>query len=179
MVPSRLKRPEVLLLVVMVATMIVVGVVTIAGAGAARGTTPRVTVPSVVGLRSPAAKRRLGAVGLHVSIRTVVSSRPVGSVVGQRPLAGVGTAPGSVVTLSVSGGAAPARPSGQVSVPDLMGQLTDAAQQHVSDLGLAPFVVYVESLKLVGTVIAQAPAAGTRVAPGTRVTITISRGPGP
>jgi serine/threonine-protein kinase len=66
-----------------------------------------------------------------------------------------------------------------VSVPDLMGQLTDAAQQHVSDLGLAPFVVYVESLRLVGTVIAQTPAAGTRVAPGSRVTISISRGPGP
>jgi serine/threonine-protein kinase len=177
-------------LLVVAAIVLALGAATVGRPGTARAgavaatwssTTPRVTVPSVVGLKSTPAKRRLGAVGLHVAIRTVVSSRPLGRVVGQRPLAGVGVAYGSVVRLSVSRGKPPAsaQPSSQVSVPDLMGELTDAAQQKVTDVGLAPNVVYVHSLQLVGTVIAQEPAAGSQVASGTQVTISISSGPGP
>jgi serine/threonine-protein kinase len=69
--------------------------------------------------------------------------------------------------------------TGHTTVPDLVGAEKDAAEQRLQGIGLDPNVVYVQSLQLVGTVVAQDPGGGTMVDPGTRVTISISSGPGP
>ena len=76
-----------------------------------------------------------------------------------------------------SGEAVARKPS--VTVPKLIGEPVGTARQRVKRLGLAPKVVHVHSLRIVNTVIAQHPRAGARVARGTRVTISVSSGPGP
>jgi len=139
------------------------------GVSSARAT---VTVPRVVGLRSPTAARRLRAVGLRVSVSTVRVDRPSGTVVAQRPRARSVVRLGSVVRLSVA-----ARVT--IDVPDLLGLSSDAAAARLRELSLTPYVVYVHSLQPAGNVVSQEPAAGTRVARGTRVTISVSGGPGP
>jgi eukaryotic-like serine/threonine-protein kinase len=139
------------------------------GLSSARAT---VNVPRVVGLRSQTAARRLRAVGLHVSVSTVHVDRPRGTVVAQRPRAGSVVRVGSVVHLSV---AAPVT----VRVPDLVGLSSDAAAARLRELSLTPYIVSVHSLQPAGNVVAQEPAAGTSVVRGTRVTISVSGGPGP
>jgi eukaryotic-like serine/threonine-protein kinase len=140
--------------------------------GGVRPARATVTVPRVVGLQSQTAARRLRAVGLRVSISTVHVDRPKGTVVAQRPRAHSVVRLGSVVRLTV---AAPLT----VTVPDLVGLSSDAAEARLRSLRLTPHVVFVHSLAVVGNVVAQQPAAGARVARGTRVTISVSGGPGP
>jgi beta-lactam-binding protein with PASTA domain len=144
----------------------------VSGAGAGRAAS-RVVVPSVTGLMTQAARRKLVALGLRVAVEPVASAKPAGTVVAQRPRARVRVARGTTVRLGVAAGAA------QVAVPDVIGDEKDLAEQRLQVAGLSPNVLYVESLHLVGTVVAQDPPGGARVDPGTRVTISISRGPGP
>jgi eukaryotic-like serine/threonine-protein kinase len=140
--------------------------------GGVRNVRGAVTVPRVVGLQAQTAVRRLRAVGLHVAISTVRVDRPKGTVVSQRPRAHSVVRTGTVVRLRV---AAPV----MVTVPALVGLSSDDAEARLRELGLTPHLVYVHSLAVVGNVVAQEPAAGARVARGTRVTISISGGPGP
>jgi beta-lactam-binding protein with PASTA domain len=141
-------------------------------AGGASSVSGDVAVPRVVGLRWQAAERRLRAVGLRVSISTVHVDRPKGTVVAQRPRARSIVRRGALVRLSVAVPVA-------VTVPDLVGLSSDEAAARLRALGLTPQVVSVHSLEVAGTVVAQEPAAGVRVARGTRVTISVSGGPGP
>jgi beta-lactam-binding protein with PASTA domain len=134
-----------------------------------------VAVPNLIGMKTQAAKRRLTASGLRVSVRAVISTKPVGTVVAQRPLPRAVVARGTLVRLSISSAAI----AGQVSVPDVIGDLKETAEQRLANAGLSSNVAYVDSLQLVGTVVAQDPQAGVRVPSGARVTISISRGPGP
>jgi beta-lactam-binding protein with PASTA domain len=67
----------------------------------------------------------------------------------------------------------------KVTVPNVVGLITAKAQARLRAAKLTPHVRHVKSLKLVGTVVGQRPRARTRVAPRTRVTISVSSGPGP
>ncbi len=134
--------------------------------------THKVTVPNLTGMKTRAARHRLAVLGLRVTIRAVVSTKPAGTVVAQRPLARAVVARGTIVRLSVAA-------AGEVAVPDVLGDLKDRAEQRLRHAGLSPRVVYVESLRLVGTVVAQDPSGGSSVASGSPVTISISSGPGP
>jgi beta-lactam-binding protein with PASTA domain len=69
--------------------------------------------------------------------------------------------------------------SAKVTVPGVVGRLQAGAARRLRAARLRPHAVQVRSLALVGTVVAQRPAAGKRVAAGTRVTISVSGGPGP
>ena len=73
-------------------------------------------------------------------------------------------------------GAAAAR---RVTVPNVVGRQEIVAQQRLRHAGLRSLVLYVHSLTLAGTVVAQKPKAGVRVRARTRVTISVSGGPGP
>jgi serine/threonine-protein kinase len=137
-----------------------------------------VTVPGLVGAKTAAAKRKLAALGLRASVRTVVSTRPAGTVVAQRPAAHAAVRRGSTVRLTVATGGS-GQAAGRVTVPDVVGQEQDAAEQHLEAVGLTGNVAYAHSLQLVGTVVAQDPAAGATVSKGMQVTITLSNGPGP
>ncbi len=68
---------------------------------------------------------------------------------------------------------------GKVTVPDVTGQTEQAAAKRLRAAGLAPVASLAASPTVaVGSVLSQAPAAGSRVASGTRVSIVISSGPG-
>ena len=64
-------------------------------------------------------------------------------------------------------------------MPNVVGAPKATAQARLLAAHLRPRAVYVKSLRLVGTVVAEDPRAGRRVLVNTRVTISVSRGPGP
>lgn len=65
------------------------------------------------------------------------------------------------------------------NVPDVVGQLVDAAKTAVSNAKLTPRVTEVFSAQPVGTVVAQDPAAGTVVGRSATVLLSVSKGPQP
>jgi len=67
----------------------------------------------------------------------------------------------------------------RVVVPNVVGLQTAPAVKRVRGAGLRPYVVRVKSNEAVGVVVFQRPHARARVAPRTRVTLSVSRGPGP
>jgi len=83
------------------------------------------------------------------------------------------------LALGAGAAAAPAAVARKVSVPNVVGLAKATAQARLRTARLRPHVVYVKSLKNVGTVVAERPRAGAKVKTGTRVTLSISSGPGP
>jgi len=75
--------------------------------------------------------------------------------------------------------AAPAIVTRKVTVPNVVGLQQANAEQHLRAARLRPYVVRVRSNLPVDAVVVQMPRAHTRVALRTRVTIAVSRGPGP
>jgi serine/threonine-protein kinase len=66
-----------------------------------------------------------------------------------------------------------------VTVPDVTGQLQDAAQQKLNTAGLKAGVVYVPSQQPQGTVLSESPASGSKQRRGTRIQLNASLGPHP
>ena len=62
-------------------------------------------------------------------------------------------------------------------MPDVTGQQQDAAQKQLNSAGLKAGVVYVASDEAQGTVVSQAPDAGTTQKRGTRIQLNVSLGP--
>jgi serine/threonine-protein kinase len=73
------------------------------------------------------------------------------------------------VILTVSSGQA------RVSVPSLVGVLADSAAKKTRDVGLVSQLLLVRSAKPAGTVLAQDPAPGARVARGASVQLRIAK----
>ena len=171
-----------------------------AGSQAARGSTVTinvsrglVAVPRTVGLQRDAAVTAVRGAGLVPMAFTVRSSRPKGVVVAQRPAARKRVAGGSTVRLNVSSGSTSATPPPPpppvpppppppskpptVTVPDVTGQLQDAAQKQLNASGLKAGIVYVASDEVQGTVVSQAPEGGTTQKRGMRIQLNVSLGP--
>lgn len=134
-----------------------------------------VTVPDVVGDASSAAQDAIVAAGLTVGTITYDYSgeNTAGQVVSQDPTAGTEVSGGTAVNLVVA-----ADPS---IVPYVVGMTQSAAATAIVNAGLtvgAITLVYSETAPE-GQVILQGTAAGTAVAPGTAVNLSISRGPEP
>jgi beta-lactam-binding protein with PASTA domain len=127
-------------------------------------------VPTVVGLRSDAAVNRLQNDGFKVQIVPQSSTRPAGVVFGQNPAGGASVSKGSTVRLLVSKGRT------LVTVPNAVGVTQVDARSKLVNAGFAVTTAQVFSDQPAGTVTAQDPAAGTRVAPGTKVRINVSKG---
>ena len=127
------------------------------------------TVPDLVGLVSiQQARIVVERAGLTLgAVKEKASSQPGGYVLDQDPPSGDQVAPGSAVDITIA--------SGKVKVPDVVGL---AEAQARSDLTQAGFVV--QSVQQEdpsvdpGMVLAQSPVAGTVLARGTSVTITVS-----
>jgi beta-lactam-binding protein with PASTA domain len=137
------------------------------------GQTPaRVRVPDVVGQRQTAALRRLQDAGLRGSVVYVSSSRPAGTVVGQRPAAGTSTARNSVVRLNVSAGTTSQQ---RRAVPDVIGMDQETATQTLQQAGFAVEVIGrpVTDPSEEGLVVDQQPAGGTRAPRGATITIYV------
>jgi serine/threonine-protein kinase len=136
-------------------------------------TGPRqVEVPSLVGGTYEEAVDALNELGLEPRRVEVFSQKPVGQVTGQDPQAGEIVDEGTQVEVRVSKGVR------QVGVPDVLGQSESSATAELEAAGFEVSVTEASSDTVSeGLVSAQSPSAGTEVAKGSTVTITISTGP--
>jgi penicillin-binding protein 1A len=134
---------------------------------------PPVPVPNVVGMPATRAVDVLAGAGFSAVQRPVPDADyPPGYVVRQSPKPGALTRPGAAVTLEV---AAPA--AGFVTVPDVLGATESEARAAVARAGLAVRVRVEQeppgpgAAGRAGRVWRQSPPAGTRVEPGSVVTV--------
>jgi len=129
-------------------------------------------VPDVTGLSQDDAEQQLEDAGFTSTVETKASSDvDSGLVIETDPAGGEMARRGSEVTVTVSTGAA------QVKVPPVVGQTLNAAKQQLSAVGLDFSSSEEPSDRPAGEVIDQSPTAGTKVDPGTAVTLTVSSGP--
>jgi serine/threonine-protein kinase len=155
-----------------------------------------VVVPGVTGLEQNAAVQKLTAVDLVPQIHNAASTRPKGTVFGQKPPAGTEVDKGSKVTINVSSGSGAGttttttattttttgttpNASRPVRTPDVSGLAVTAAARRINATGLRPTLSYVDSSERAGVVVDQTPAGGTKQRSGTRIHLSISNGPNP
>jgi serine/threonine-protein kinase len=131
------------------------------------------TVPGVLSLSQADAQRKLSAAGLDAEVRQDFSLNvPRGDVISTDPAPGRRIRSNATVTLTVSKG------PHVVQVPDVHGEVLADARKAVTTAGLTPGTVdraFSDDVPS-GAVISTDPAAGAGRAPGTPVTITVSRG---
>ncbi|HWE09358.1 MAG TPA: PASTA domain-containing protein, partial [Solirubrobacteraceae bacterium] len=133
-----------------------------------------VSVPSVQGLTVAAATQHLKRV--HLRVNNVVprpsTQFPAGQVTATNPGVAKPVPTGTAVTLFVSSGAP------QTSVPGVVGDTQTAATAQLTKAGFNVNQKNQPSSSVaVGNVISQSPAAGTNVAKGATVTITVATAP--
>lgn len=134
----------------------------------------QVEIPDVTGQTREQAEQSLDDAGLGVTVETRTSSDvPSDSVIETSPPAGEMVRRGSQVTLIVSKG------PGQVSVPPVVGETRSAAEQQLSAVGLQSTSSEQSSDRPAGEVISQSPNAGTKVDPGSVISLGVSSGPEP
>lgn len=132
-------------------------------------TPPPPTMPDVVGQDLRRARATLSRAGLRLAgIDTMESEVGPGTVIGQAPPAGAAIERGSSARVTIAA-------AKLVPVPDLSRLSLDEATAEVGREGL----VIGEARSVIsdaaaGTVVDQAPEAGRRVPPGTRITVTLA-----
>lgn len=135
----------------------------------------RVRVPDATGQPAAAAVAALRSAGFEPRAAGRVDPAVApGLVIGTSPPAGEEAEAGSEVVVAVSQGA------GEAVVPALTGLTRAAADAELRTAGLAARFVEQESGSAAeGVVLAQDPAAGLRIPPGSTVAVTISAGVAP
>jgi serine/threonine-protein kinase len=131
---------------------------------------PGAKLPDLKGLAAADAVKRLQALKLMPELKQVPSKEAPGTVVGQTPPPGKVAPPGSTVILQVAKGTA------ATAVPDVTGQDQQTAVSTLQQAGFNARVVQVPSPEPKGTVVAQRPPAGQKVAQGTAVRLNVSKG---
>jgi beta-lactam-binding protein with PASTA domain/predicted Ser/Thr protein kinase len=128
-------------------------------------------VPAVEGKPRSVAVRELNDAGFSVDLDEE-PSRNVSEGLATRTVPGAGREAeiGSRVRLFISSGLQ------QVEVPNVVGLSRENAESQLEADGLSPAIVEEESDAPKGEVISQSPVGGQRVAEGTRVEITVSKG---
>ena len=162
-----------------IATIAVLAVVAVAIAGGfwLLGRPAPVAVPDLVGLTQEQAANVAAKAGLTVQVASQEFSDtvPAGAILSTAPVAGAGIDAGGTIRASVSKGPE------LTSVPNVAGQLPEAATQALDAVGLnvdQTRQVYdptIPSGQVVGTV----PAGGEAVQPGASVVLNVSKGPEP
>lgn len=157
---------------VVLASMLVAIVTTVALARRERNQILRATVPSVVGLSE--ARARATAEGakliLEVQERLHDALIPAGAVAWQRPLAGAQVTPGTPLRVKLSLGLPP------VPVPVVagLGQAAAIARLERSGLRLGKVEVRTQPGLPAGRCIASRPPAGSGLPPGSAVDLVVS-----
>jgi eukaryotic-like serine/threonine-protein kinase len=132
----------------------------------------QVKVPNVVGQDVNQAVAALASLGLNPNIARVFSTAQTDTVTAQQPHAGDSVPKGSNVRINVSRGAKP------VQVPDVTGQPFANAKSALQGQGFSVSRVDVQSDQYPqGVVVASDPPAGSSVAKGSKVTLSVSKGP--
>jgi beta-lactam-binding protein with PASTA domain len=135
-----------------------------------RASPSAVRVPDVVGLTRARAERALTGAGLRPQTKLVPSDRPAATVLAQDPQAGESVIRNSIVALTVSKG------QQRLSVPEVVGSSEAEARTALRSAGLLASVFMVPSDRPEGTVVAQDPKGGERVAKGSKVRLNVSKG---
>ena len=136
------------------------------------GTQTSVSVPSVIGQSPASAGSVLTQAGLNVGSQSNACSNQVpqqGLVSSQSPAGGSTVQPNTPVNLVVSSGPC-------VSVPNVVGQSSNAAQSAITGAGLVANTTFdtgCANNALPGNVDGQDPAQGAQVANGTTVNISV------
>lgn len=132
-----------------------------------------VTVPKVEGQTEANARNALEAVGLKAGTVTEANSDtvPAGNVISQSPSGNSSTEKGTSVNLVISKG------PGNVAVTDVIGHEESRATRELQEHGFQVAVkdVYTDEMRA-GLVVSTSPERGSSVAPGSTVTISVSRG---
>jgi len=132
------------------------------------------TVPALSGKTVKEAQTLLEQRGLKLGEQTTqetADSAQVGKIIQSTPAAGVDAPGGSAVAVVVG------TKQTTVSVPDVTGQSEEQAKQTLGNAGFSQVQTQqVDGGGQEGTVVGTNPSAGTKVAPGTTITLQISRG---
>jgi serine/threonine-protein kinase len=131
----------------------------------------RVTVPDVRRLTLNDAIARLNDVHLNPDVKDIYSSAPVSTVVGQAPAGGEKVLAHSKVRLNVSQGPK------QITIPNVVGTPFPNAQSALEGAGFGVVRKDESSDQPKGEVTATDPQGGTTARQGTKVTVTVSKGP--
>jgi serine/threonine-protein kinase len=133
----------------------------------------KVDVPNVIGLDQATAANQLGARGFAVATTQEANQNvEAGKVIRTDPVPGSPLDKGQTVTIVVSTG----KP--QVDVPDVTNKTESDARNALQAAGFLQNVSYVDvpfGSNQDGKVITQNPPAGTKLAQGSTVTITVGR----
>lgn len=132
---------------------------------------PRTVVANVEGERLDAAIATLEQLGFRTNIQEqrAVEGVPEGVVVEQDPKAGTELAQGSVVYLVVS------RSKDAIFLPSFIGVPLDTALKELKRLGIQANILHIDDTAVPpNTIVEQDPAAGTKVARGSFVTLKVS-----
>jgi serine/threonine-protein kinase len=132
---------------------------------------PKVQVPNVVGQDVSSALTTLAAAGLQPKIRRIYSGEQPDTITAQQPHAGDSVVKGTTVHINVSRGAKP------VPVPDVTGQPFANAKSALEGAGFVVARQDIQSDMAQGTVVAENPSSGTPVPRGTKITLSVSKGP--
>jgi len=100
-----------------------------------------------------------------------VSPRPLGTVTGQAPGAGLVVVEGTQVRINVSKGPRP------VTVPSVVGLPYDQAAAELQSAGFVVSRIDEDSDQAEGIVTRQTPSGGSEGSRGSTVTVSVSRGP--
>jgi beta-lactam-binding protein with PASTA domain/predicted Ser/Thr protein kinase len=132
---------------------------------------PKARVPNVVGQDVTSAVAALAQLGLNPKITRIYSGEQPDTVTAQQPHAGDNVDKGTTVHINVSRGAKP------VPVPDVTDQPFANARSALLGQGFTVARVDIQSDKPEGVVIQMDPQPGTQVDKGSRITLTVSKGP--
>jgi eukaryotic-like serine/threonine-protein kinase len=132
---------------------------------------PKTTVPNVKGLSRDEAVSRLAGANLTANVHEVPSSEQPDVVLAQDPKAGEKVDQNTKVRINVSSGPKP------VSVPNVVGQAYDSAASLLQGQGFAVAKKLVDSNQPAGVVVDSDPKPGSSVAPGSSITLSVSKGP--
>jgi eukaryotic-like serine/threonine-protein kinase len=130
-----------------------------------------VTVPNVVGQDITSALTTLAGAGLQPKIHRIYSGEQPDTITAQQPHAGDSVVKGTTVNINVSRGAKP------VPVPDVTGQPFANAKSALEGQGWQVSREDIQSDMPQGVVVAETPQAGTPEPKGTKITLSVSKGP--
>jgi beta-lactam-binding protein with PASTA domain len=129
-------------------------------------------VPNVLGQPLDTAKATLQGARLAVSVASVASSEPKGTVVSQDPGAGARVAPETTVRIGISKGG-----EATSEVPNVVGLDEASATAALVKAGFRVSVQRQTTSDAAqdGIVLSQYPSPGTRLAAGEKVAVTVGR----
>jgi len=132
---------------------------------------PKTEVPNVKGLSRDEAVSRLAGQNLDADVHEVPSGQEPDIVLAQDPKPGERVNEGTKVRINVSSGPRP------VTVPNVVGQAYDSAASALQGQGFAVAKKLVDSEQPAGVVVDTDPKPNSSVAPGSSITLLVSKGP--